>query len=279
MKKTRKKSSGIFIEVKGSDGARSMVDLAEHLARFYEEPGFVVKYFFQYPNKDNDTSLDNLATALAKDARNYLRKENVYESSLDQLEDHHQQASDYINTHYGALQLQGRLPEISGGSLPEQPLPDSRLKIIDENSPVEGYRDDEGLIRYRVHIGFCWKAAFETIKARDSLEKASQDNDAYAAAVSAAAMMLNACRYGLASELRVGYAWREGQAKGGRKSASAKRDAVDEQHQVISELANKLLESGRRQSDAVNALSKRTGLSSRHIRRIIKSKKKEGHVT
>ena len=127
-------------------------------------------------------------------------------------------------------------------------------------------------------MGFRLRAAFETINASQQLLTALAENDAKAAAESATEMVLNACRYGLTEDLLTGLKLRSKQALGGRKSANTKKERIRELHQTISSRAADLLNSGKPRHQIVSILSKRYHLSSRQIRRIIRSDK-NGHLS
>lgn len=250
------------------DGSEYVENLVEYFDRLHGKPGFVPELFYDY-QKGTDLSIEELADKLAKDAKSYLAAEQVFEPNLDRMKNRLKEYEDQTNTFFVTMQQQGHLPEKYEGKLWEQPLPSSNLEILNADNPLEGYQGEDGHIRYRFHLGFRWKAAFETMVASQKLERALQEQDAQSAAESAAAMVLNACRYGLASELRPGLAWREGQAKGGRRNKARSKGIHETRDQSIRQQFGALMADGRTRATAVSVLAQRHSLSRRHINRIL----------
>lgn len=272
-----KKPKPIYLAVSNPDGSESVVELSELMSRHYQKPGLIAELFYGYPKEKTWPTLAEMATAIAKDARDYIHEKKIVWSDLEFAEAETARNEDHINQHMATMQ---NLPKILGApfSVPlvwkEQPLPDSKLKLLNEEGLLEGYRDADGLIRYRSYMGFRAMAALKAIDASKRLLQALQDNDASAAAEAAMTMMLSACRYGLADELRVGHIWREGQAKGGRKNKYRHKEIFAERDATIMLRFEELLASGRNRATSVNILASRHGLSRRQINRIVSSAKK-----
>ncbi|MBU1275402.1 MAG: hypothetical protein KJ720_08500 [Proteobacteria bacterium] len=257
----------IYVKVKGG----GVVDLGELMKARRPKVGAVTDLFYSYPDADQCQDLARLAKSLEEDAKNFLKISPLPED-LNMLEGEATKRANEISRYAAEaieLGIEDKRKEILGVWLREQDFPDTPYDLLRLEIPLEARKNENGKLQYQAKIGFRYKAAAETIKAAQKLLVCLKTDDMHNAPYWAATMLLNACRYGLGSELLVGYKWRRGQSKGGSKGSKTRQALTNQWHESIRDHANKLLQQGKSPRELAGILGKIYNYTPQHIRRIL----------
>ena len=260
----------IYVKVKGG----GVVDLGELMKARRPKVGAVTDLFYSYPDADQCQDLARLAKSLEEDAKNFLKISQLPED-LNMLEREATKRANEISRYAAEaieLGIQDKWKGKADVWLRERDFPDTPYDLLRLEIPLEARKNENGKLQYQAKIGFRYKAAAETIKASQKLLACLKTDDMHNAPYWAATMLLNACRYGLGSELLVGYKWRKGQSKGGKKGGEAKAESVKEKHEAIRQHAEQLEKQGKSPRELAGILGKIYNYTPQHIRRILQKK-------